>query len=414
MASVVPVPRPRTVSLSRSQWIFLLLLVLSITINYIDRGSLSVADRFLQTEFSLDPESRGRVYSAFFMGYAGFMIVAGWLVDRFNVNKVLAGGFLLWSTAMLLTGAAHSFAMLFVLRIVLGMGETVAYPSYSKILAGNFHEHERGFANAAIDAGSKIGPALGILAGGLFMGTYGWRIFFFITGGLSLLWLVPWLIFAPKDQALVREKTGHVPSILEICSKRSAWGTFFGLFCSNYVWYFIVTWLPAYFRDELHYSQNQMATFGSIPLWVVGGSSLFFGYVSDRWISSGTSPNVVRKICTGLGLALSTVMLAAAIVKDPVMSLLLLCAACFAYGIFSSNLWAITQTLAGPWAAGRWTGLQNFVGNLSGIVAPWLTGWIVQKTGQFYWAFVVTTGMLIVGTICFTVVVKKVEPQTWK
>lgn len=414
MASATRTSRIASVALTRTQWIFLLLLVISICINYIDRGSLSVADKSLKVDFALDAASSGRIFSAFFFGYAGFMMISGWLVDRFNVNTVLACGFLVWSVAMLCTGLATSFAMLFALRVVLGMGESVAYPSYSKILAGNFHENQRGFANAAVDAGSKVGPAIGILVGGLLMGTYGWRIFFFITGGLSLLWLVPWFLFAPKEQELVRERTGHVPGIIEICSKRSAWGSFIGLFCSNYVWYFLVTWLPSYFRDELHYTQNQMATFGSIPLWVVGGSTLLFGSLSDRWISSGASPNLVRKTCTGVGLALSTVMLAAVIVKDPVMSLLLLCAACFAYGIFSSNLWAITQTLAGPWAAGRWTGLQNFVGNLSGIVAPWLTGLIVKETGQFYGAFVVTTVLLVVGTICFTVVVRKVEPETWR
>ena len=134
------------------------------------------------------------IYSAFFWSYAGFQVVAEWSVDRFNVNRVLATGFLIWSTAMLFTGAASGFAMLFCVRLVLGMGESVAYPSYSKILAGNFREQQRGLANAAIDAGCKIGPAVGILAGGLLMGTYGWRIFFYITGGLSLLWLVPWLI----------------------------------------------------------------------------------------------------------------------------------------------------------------------------------------------------------------------------
>jgi sugar phosphate permease len=246
------------------------------------------------------------------------------------------------------------------------------------------------------------------------MGTFGWRIFFYITGGLSLLWLIPWFIWAPKDQALIREQVGKVPSLGEICTKRSAWGTFFGLFCGNYAWYFIVTWLPSYFRDELHYTQNQMATFGSIPLFVVAGSSLAFGFISDRWISSGGHPNRVRKTLTGLGLSLSTVMMAAAIVKDPVVSLLLLCASCFCYGLYSSNLWAITQTLAGPWAAGRWTGLQNFVGNLSGIVAPWLTGFIVKTTGQFYWAFVVTSAFLLIGAFCFTVVVRRVEPETWK
>src|SRR5258708_34519344 len=103
MATAASSSRLRSIPLTRTQWVFLSLLVISICINYIDRGSLSVADRFLQTEFSLDPEHRGRIYSAFFWTYAGFQIVAGWLVDRFNVNPVLAAGFLVWSTAMLFT-----------------------------------------------------------------------------------------------------------------------------------------------------------------------------------------------------------------------------------------------------------------------------------------------------------------------
>ena len=412
MATVAQPPRLARIPLTRTQWIFLSLLVVSICINYIDRGSLSVANKYLETEFSMDPFHRGLIYSAFFGTYAGFQILAGWLVDRFNVNRVLAAGFLIWSTAMLFTGAASSFLMLFILRLVLGMGESVAYPSYSKILAGNFREQQRGLANAAIDAGCKLGPGLGILVGGLLMGRYGWRIFFFITGGLSMLWLVPWFIWAPKDDALLHKQTGKVPSMLEICSKRAAWGTFLGLFCGNYVWYFILTWLPGYFVDELHYSQTQMAVFGSIPLFVVAASTLSFGLLSDRWISSGASPNLVRKTFTGAGLLLSTVMLLAVIARDPVTSLLLLCAACFSYGIYSSNLWAVTQTLAGPSAAGRWTGLQNFVGNLSGV-APALTGWIVQRTGHFYGAFAVATGFLILGAICFIVIVPRVEPVKW-
>src|ERR1051326_3218294 len=100
MASAVSASRLRSIPLTSSQWIFLSLLVISICINYIDRGSLSVADRYLQTDFSLDPEHRGLIYSAFFWSYAGCQIIAGWLVDRFNVNRVLAAGFLIWSTAM--------------------------------------------------------------------------------------------------------------------------------------------------------------------------------------------------------------------------------------------------------------------------------------------------------------------------
>jgi len=96
------------------------------------------------------------------------------------------------------------------------------------------------------------------------------------------------------------------------------------------------------------------------------------------------------------------------------MALFFLCAACFAYGLYSSNLWAITQTLGGPLAAGRWTGLQNAFGNISGMIAPWLTGWIVQKTGGYYVAFVITTSLLVVGMLAFTVIIPRVEPVKWR
>ncbi len=415
MASVAPsTNRIERVALTRNQLIFVILLVLSIFISYIDRGSLSVADNYLQSDFNLDAEQRGRIYSMFFFGYTPALILAGWLVDRFNVNKVLAGGYLLWSAATLLTGAANGFLMLVCLRVLLGIGESVAYPAYSKILAGNFQENQRGLANAAIDAGSKLGPALSVLLGGLLMARFGWRIFFVCTGILSLLWLIPWFILAPKDRVLPHHAKGKVPGFGEILSKRAAWGTFIGLFCGNYVWYFIITWLPGYFRKELHYTQNEMAVFASVPLLVLAISALSSGWVSDRLISRGANPNLVRKAFTGLGLGLSTVMFGSVLTHDRTTSLLVICAACLAYGLYSANLWATTQTLAGPWAAGRWTGLQNAFGNISGMIAPWLTGWIVQKTGQFYWAFVITTALLVVGTISFTIIIPKVEAIEWR
>lgn len=411
-------PRLAQVALTKTQWIFLALLVTSICISYIDRGSLSVADRYLQTEFHLNAEQRGRMYSAFFWSYAPALVLAGWLVDRFNVNRVLGIGYVVWSIATLSTGAATGFTMLFGLRLLLGIGESVAYPAYSKILAGNLQEHQRGFANAAIDAGSKLGPALGILVGGLLMDQYGWRIFFFVIGTLSLLWLIPWSIWAPKEVAKPTVATPGVPlklpSFGEILSKRAAWGTFIGLFCGNYVWYFIITWLPSYFRDALHYSQHDMAIFGSAPLFVLAASALTSGWISDRLIASGMSPTLVRKSFTGLGLGLSTVMFGAVLTRDPFWSLVSLCAACFAYGLYSSNLWAITQTLGGRLAAGRWTGLQNAFGNISGMIAPWLTGWIVKETGGFYMAFVITTSLLVVGMLAFVVIIPKVEPVQWR
>ncbi len=303
--------------------------------------------------------------------------------------------------------------MFIVLRLLLGLGECVAYPAYSKILSGSFHEQQRGFANAAIDAGSKVGPAVSVLAGGLLMERYGWRTFFYGMGLLSFLWMIPWFILVPTGKRLLPCATGAVPSMWKICSKRAAWGTFIGLFGGNYAWYFLLTWLPGYFREERHFTQSQMAFFGSIPLWIFAVSTLCSGLVSDRLIARGWDPSRVRKGFLGVGLLGATVMLPAAIVHDATLSLVLICVACFSMGLESSNVWATTQRLAGPWASGRWTGLQNFCGNLPGIVAPALTGKIVDANGKYYLAFVVAAIMLLVAVVGYTLVIPRVEPIDW-
>lgn len=401
-------------SLSGAQWGVLTLLVLSVFINYIDRGNLSVAGPLLSRELSLDPEQLGLLLSSFFWTYAAFQIVAGWLVDRFNVNWAFAAGFLLWSAATAATGLVGGFAALLALRLLLGMGESIAYPAYSKILAGHFPEYHRGLANALIDAGSKLGPALGTLAGGYLMAIYGWRAFFIALGLVSLLWLLPWIKWMPRDRGIAALHTRETPGIAEILAQRSAWGTFIGLFCGNYFWYFLLTWLPSYLVTQRHFSMQEMARVGFLAYFVIAITATSGGYVSDRWIGSGASPTRVRKTFTASGLSLTTIILPVAIVSDVTLSMTLLLVACAAFGLFTSNHWAVTQTLAGPLAAGKWTGLQNGFGNLAGIAAPWLTGWIVNTTGSFVLAFILAAGVVLIGALAYLFVIGPLTPIVWK
>src|SRR5690349_16387229 len=115
--------------------ILLLLLVLSAAINYIDRGSLSIAAPVLAIQLSLTPVQLGLLFSAFFWSYTGFMVPAGWLSDRYNVEWVLAAGFLLWSLATLGVGFVSTLYALLFMRLILGLGESVAYPCISKVFA---------------------------------------------------------------------------------------------------------------------------------------------------------------------------------------------------------------------------------------------------------------------------------------
>ncbi|MFZ0737229.1 MAG: MFS transporter [Candidatus Acidiferrales bacterium] len=393
--------------------VVVVLLAISAFINYVDRGNLSIAAPMLKDELGISPSKLGILLSAFFWTYASMQLLSGWLVDRLNVNWVFAGGFLLWSAATATTGMVHTFSALFALRLLLGMSESVAYPSYSKILALNFSEEHRGIANSAIASGLVMGPGFGMLFGGLLMARFGWRPFFIVLGFSSMLWIVPWLKWMPTEHYPARTDSTGALSVLEFFRLRSAWGTCAGLFCGNYVSYFLITWLPYYLVRERHFSMDNMAKIGGIAYLLGAGSSTFSGWLSDRWIASGATPSLVRKTFSGGGLALAGIFVGLAAVSGTNYCVAALILGVIFFGVGSSNIWAITQTLAGPKAAGRWTGFQNFVGNLSGIVAPALTGFVLERTGHFYWAFAITTSIGILGTASWVFLVGPVEQVIW-
>ncbi len=401
--------------MTRTQWGFLLLLLISVGINYIDRGNLSVAAPQLSTELSLSPSQMGVLLSSFFWTYALLQVVGGWLVDRYDVSLVYGLGFFVWSLATGLTGLVGSFAALFALRLLLGAGEAVAFPAYSKIIANHVPESRRGLANALVDVGTKAGPALGTLIGGLLVANFGWRALFIALGVGAMLWLPPWAIWAPRDHhRLVPVEDEEAPGLLEILRQRSAWGTFLGLFAGNYAWYFMLTWLPSYLVQERHFSMSMMAVLGSVPFWGIAVSSITGGWFSDRWIARGASVTRVRKTFCICGLLGCTLMLPAAAIPDHGLSMVLLVVACLLFGMFSSNLWATTQTLAGPAAAGKWTGLQNCLGNMAGVTAPIITGIIVQRTGFFLLAFLAASIVLVIGALSYIFIVGPVETIDWK
>ena len=395
-------------------WWLLGLLTFSCCINYIDRGNLSIAAPQLLKELSLNPAKLGLLLSAFFWTYAAFQVVGGWLVDRFDVYRVYGVGFLLWSAATALTGFAGGFATLFALRLALGTSESIAYPAYSRIIAGDFPERHRGFANALVDAGTKTGPALGTLVGGLIVAHYGWRALFLILGFGAMLWLPFWFLSVPRQHKRVVEKrVKGGPGFLEILRLRCAWGTFLGLFCCNYTWYFLLTWLPSYLVMERHYSMSRMAIFGSLPFWGIAASSVSGGWASDRLIERGMTPTRVRRGFAIGGQLMCTLMLPATLISNQVLSMALFIFACLSFGLYTSNLWAITQTLSGREAAGRWTGIQNGLGNLAGVTAPTITGVIVARTNSFFWAFVAVTIVLVVGACSYWLLIDEVAPVRW-
>lgn len=379
----------------------LLLLAVSVLINYMDRGNLGIAAPLLTRELQLDNTMMGYLLAAFFWTYALFQIVAGWLVDRYDVARVYAVGFLVWSAATLAMGMVTGFAALLALRLLLGIGESVAYPAYSKILSKGFREDERGLANAIIDAATKFGPAIGVLLGGWMIGVYGWRWFFILTGGLSLAWLVPWLYYSPREDKVAVAAHEQGPGWLALLKDRSAWATYLGLFCFNYNWYLLLTWLPSFLVNERHFSMRAMSFYNALPLCITAVCTITAGWVSDRTIARGAEVVPLRRNYMIAGLVLTAVTLPFATVESPGLSMAFLILAFSGLGLYTSNCWALSQNLAGPGASGKWTGLQNAVGNLGGVVAPVVTGKLVDLTGTFLAAFLTSSAVLLTGVMIY-------------
>jgi MFS transporter, ACS family, D-galactonate transporter len=393
-------------------WLTVGLLFFAACINYIDRGSLSVAAPALAKSMDLSPSQIGFLLSAFFWSYTAFQIPSGWLTDRLPVLWIFGAGYLLWSSATLASGLASTMTTLVCCRLVLGIGESVAFPAYSKIIATGFPSGRRGLPNALLDAGTKLGPAAGTFVGGLLVADYGWRAMFVVLGVASLVWLVPWSIWAPRT-AIVRTADTDSPSMLEIACLPAAWGTFLGSFSYTYSYYFLLTWLPSYLVNERHVSLKMMGVLGSIPFLWSALSAVVCGWTSDAWIQRGASPTRVRKAFVVAGLLLSTIMVPAAMVSNLTLCVTLLSVAYIAFGMYASNHWAITQTLAGPAAAGKWSGLQNTVGQLSGVIAPLVSGYIVEATGHYFWAFLSPAIIAVFGAACYVFLIGPVEVVEW-
>ncbi len=390
-----------------------LLLAAAVFINYFDRGNLATASPMLKSELGLSNAQMGILFSAFFWSYAPLQPLAGWLAQRFDVRYVLGAGLAVWAMATALTGFAHSFTLLLALRVLLGIGESVSYPCNAKFLAQRAAVHERGRANGFIAVGQALGPTCGTLIGGLVMAQFGWRPAFIVFGVLSLAWLIPWH-HATRDGATASSAAGKdaVPYGL-LLRERSLWGTSLGHFCGNYAFYFMLTWLPLYLVKTQGFSLRQMAVIGA-GVYAMGAlSAPATGWICDRMILRGAAPNAVLKTAMNLGLCCVAASMALCAGAGAVLCVALLLTAGIFFGVQSAPLGAITQTLAGPRAAGKWMGVQNLCANMAGVLAPLITGQVVDRTGRFYFAFAIAAAVTLLGAAAYGFVIERVEPIHW-
>jgi len=387
---------------------------LALFISYVDRGNLATAATLIQQEFALSPERLGLLLSAFYFTYVAAMIPAGWLAERYGARQVLAAGLVIWSLATLTTGFAASFVALLLLRLLLGLGESVSFPCMSRLLAVGVPTAQLSAANGVVAFGYLIGPAVGTLIGGLLMAEYGWRAVFVLFGALSLLWLLPWRGLVVHEPRAVAGAVEAGPPFRRLLGERAVWGTSLGLFSMNYSYYLILAWLPTYLVSARGFSLATMAAVAAGAYLINALSALGAGWAIDRWIARGHSPTLTHKSIMA-AYHLFGIVCMIGIVTLPVEGAI----AClyfyqFIIGIGSPGTYAIPQILAGPAAAARWVGVQNMCGNLAGLIAPAVTGFIIGATGEFDRAFLLAAAINVLGLLGWVVMLPKIAPIEWR
>ena len=271
------------------------LLAVVLLINYVDRGALGTAGPLILRDLHLTNGQYGMLSSAFFWMYALIQIPVGAIAERFGAHRVLTAGLVIWATATALTGITSGFSMLIALRMMLGLGESVGFPTVSKLLAAVVPVKGLGMANGIVAFGYLIGPGVGVVLAGILIDYVGWRGMFLVFGVCSLLWLIPWLVVRLPRIATQRSDPS-APTLGMVLSQRGLWGTSLGLFSSNYMWYFILFWLPGYLVKERGFSMHAMEHVATAGYLVNGLSAFIVGWAIDRYILRGGSANFAYKL----------------------------------------------------------------------------------------------------------------------
>lgn len=394
------------VTTARPQWI-VVLLGLAVMLTYVDRGAIAIAAPLMKDELHLSASGFGLAVSAFFWAYAPLNVVTGWLCDRFCVYRLLAGGLALWALSTALTGLAGGLVVLVLLRLLLGLGESIVFPGSSKIIAAQVSEDGRGLANALPAAGIAFGPAVGTLAGGLILLSFGWRAVFLVFGGVTLLWLIPWASASkPLRSAVLTAPVVDPFPVGRLLRTPALWAMGIGHFFNNYGFYFLVSWLPLYLVKTRGFTIGEMTAVTTFGFALQGVVALVGGRWSDGLVRGGVDEGRLRRRLLAFAQLCGAASVAGIFVSQSLGALALwLAVAGVAAGIGATNLYALAQQFAGPRAAGSWVGVQNALGNMSGIVGPIVTGLIVDKLGGYGWAFAAAVGCSLLGAAWWLVVV---------
>lgn len=398
--------------MTNTRWRIVTLLLIAIIINYTDRVNLSYVAPTFMKQFDIGPAEMGIVLSAFLWTYFLVQIPLGVALDRIGVRWLYGAAAIVWGGATMLTATATGLGSLVGWRVLLGIGEGPAFPATTKVMGIWVADQERGLA-AAI--GGVAGIPIGVFVSSPFVGwllwAFGWRMIFVVTGAIAIVWAIVWLLYYrnPEDHPGANEAerqflteniskasradTSVTPTWKQLLSNRNVLGLSLGHAAMLFNLYFLISWLPTYLIQQHHLTALNTGLYGSIP-WLFGLLGVIVGgRGSDILIKRGWPIVRARKVFLVLGMALAMVCLLTAYVNS--LSAAIACLSVAVFGIFLTNsvVWAANAEVSPLHHEGVVAAIENCFGNIGGLLAPIIVGFLLQATGS--WAIPMASAAVV-------------------
>lgn len=397
----------------RFRYAILALIFFATVINYADRATLSIAGTAVSADLGMSPSQLGIVFSAFAWAYVIGQVPGGWLLDRYGAKHVYGASIVLWSMFTLLQGFVHfsaSVAMavgtLFLLRFMLGLVESPAFPGNARVVSTWFPTAERGLATALFNSAQYLAVVLFAPLMAWMVHAFGWQHVFIFMGALGLALAVVWYLVMgdPKTHPrMSRSELAHIeaggaltgldtidhgkPKVKwaeakQLFTSRMMWGIFIGQYCITSLTYFFITWFPIYLIQGRGMTIMNVGFVAVLPAICGFTGGILGGAMSDLLIRRGMSPSTARKIPFMLGMALSCCVVGANYTDSNTVVIAVMALAFFGKGLGAVG-WAVVSDTAPREMTGLCGGVFNGLGNIAGIVTPIVIGYVVATTGSF-------------------------------
>ncbi len=355
----------------------------------------------------------GLISSCYFFGYTALQIPSGWLVDHFGQKRVLIPGFIVFAAGAFLIATASSLSTIYLGSVLAGVGCGVYYGAAFSLPTQHVPADKKGVGTAIVNSGSALGMILGMTGSSFIVKQLHlpWQTMVFISAGL-ITFMVIWYAIALKDNMAEKRALREGGQAAAACRRDTVVEPaptvkprLFSLrfiacyvlyFCTCYAYYMIVTWLPSFLETERGITGGLIGLIVSMISVTAIPGALLFSRISDKKRDKKNFIIIFLEICAFVLVAVSMFAPNAGILA----AILLL------YGLLGKLavdpvLISYMSDQADPKSVATTLGVFNFFGMASSVVAPALTGAIIDATGSGELGFYVGAALLAVGTVLF-------------